>query len=73
MHKLRDHVNNVQVILLGAALVCYAAGYPLGIVSHSAIGWVLVTLGGVFLVALGTVTVRRIHQIETYSRDTSPR
>jgi len=26
-----------------------------------ALGWVLVTFGGVFLVALGTVTVRRIH------------
>ncbi|PZS18870.1 MAG: hypothetical protein DLM57_05045 [Pseudonocardiales bacterium] len=36
-------------------------GYPLGLVSHLALGWVLVTFGGVFLVALGTVTVRRIH------------
>jgi hypothetical protein len=44
-----------------AAALSYAIGYPVALVGGSAFGWVLVSLGGVLLLALGAVTVRRIH------------
>ncbi len=59
--RFRDHVSKLQMLLFAAAAASYAVGYPLGLASHLAVGWVLVTLGGVFLVALGTVTVRRMN------------
>lgn len=45
-----------------AVLLSYGVGYPVALVVYAALGWVLVTLGGVFLLALGVVTVRRIHR-----------
>jgi hypothetical protein len=69
---LRGQVSRLQLILLAATVICYAVGYPLGIVGRSVFGWVLVTLGGVFLIALGTVTVRRIHQSDVRSQDPAP-
>jgi hypothetical protein len=45
-----------------AALVSYAVGYPLALVADEGLGWVLVMLGGVCLLGLGIVTVRRIHR-----------
>ena len=45
-----------------AALVSYAVGYPLALVADQGLGWVLVMLGGVCLLGLGIVTVRRIHR-----------
>ncbi len=59
--RFRDQVSKLQLFLFAAAAASYAVGYPLGLASHLAVGWVLVTLGGVFLVALGTVTVRRMN------------
>ena len=44
------------------ALLAYGIGYPVAIIGHSSIGWGLVTLGGLFLLALGIVTIRRINQ-----------
>jgi ABC-type enterobactin transport system permease subunit len=44
-----------------AVLLCYAIGYPVALVVDSPVGWVFVTLGGIFLLLLGIVTVRRIH------------
>jgi hypothetical protein len=44
-----------------AVLLCYAIGYPVALVVDSPLGWVFVTLGGIFLLLLGVVTVRRIH------------
>lgn len=54
--------NHTQLGLLVAVAACYGLGYPLALVAHSAAGWVLVTLGGVCLIALGVVTIRRVHQ-----------
>jgi hypothetical protein len=51
-----------QVVLGGGSLLAYAVGYPLAIVGGSGIGWVLVMLGGLLLLAFGLVTVRRIHR-----------
>jgi hypothetical protein len=45
-----------------AAVVSYAVGYPLALVADQEVGWVLVMLGGVCLLGLGVVTVRRIHR-----------
>ncbi len=53
--------SRTQIRLAVAAAVSYAIGYPVALVGGYAFGWVLVTLGGVFLLALGAVTVRRIH------------
>ena len=54
--------DRVQLLLGVATVLAYAVGYPLALVVGSPFGWVLVTLGGVFLLALGVVTVRRIHR-----------
>ena len=43
-----------------ASLGAYALGYPLAIVGGSGFGWVLVMLGGVFLLVFGILTVQRI-------------
>ena len=52
--------DRTQVRLAIACIACYAVGYPVAILAHSGVGWVLVTVGGVLLLALGVVTVRRI-------------
>jgi hypothetical protein len=63
---LRGAVPSQAQIVLGVATVAaYAIGYPLAIVGGYAIGWALVMLGGVLLLALGVVTVRRIHRAES--------
>lgn len=57
---VRSH--RMQVVLGVGALVAYAVGYPIAIVGGYAVGWALVSLGGVLLLALGVSTVRRIHR-----------
>jgi len=52
--------DRTQVRLAVGAALSYAIGYPVALVGGSGFGWVLVTLGGVFLLGLGAVTVRRI-------------
>lgn len=52
--------NRVQSWLIGLACLAYAVGYPTALVADSVIGWVLVSLGGLFLLALGVVTIRRM-------------
>lgn len=52
--------TRAQVLLAAATFASYAVGYPVAIVANYAVGWVLVTLGGVFLLLLGGVTLRRI-------------
>jgi hypothetical protein len=61
---VRDELrpSRSQTISGGAALVSYAVGYPLAIFGHSPIGWIVVMLGGVFLLCLGAITVRRVHR-----------
>lgn len=54
--------NRAQTACGGAALVSYGVGYPVAIVGDYVWGWILVALGGVFLLALGTVTIARIHR-----------
>jgi hypothetical protein len=57
-----DHRNNRPLaILILATALCYAVGYPVALIGDSNIGWVLVSLGGVLLVALVIVVIRRIH------------
>lgn len=53
--------TRTQQWLILATVVCYAIGYPLALLAHSVAGWLLVTVGGIPLIALGVVTVRRIH------------
>jgi len=52
--------TRAQRLLVLGALVSYAVGYPVALWLHSGFGWVLVMLGGVFLLALGVVTIRRL-------------
>ncbi len=57
-----DHRNNRPLaVLIVATALCYAVGYPVALIGNSNIGWVLVSIGGVLLVALVAVTIRRIH------------
>lgn len=49
-------------VLLAATVACYATGYPLALWGHSAVGWVLVFLGGPLLLILGALTIRQLHQ-----------
>jgi len=49
-----------QVILVCASALCYAVGYPLALISGSFAGWILVTVGGVFLLWLGATVVSRL-------------
>ncbi len=48
--------------LLGAAAVCYAVGYPVALLGHSTWGWLLVFLGGPFLLGAGVLTIRHVHR-----------
>ncbi|HEV7210754.1 MAG TPA: hypothetical protein VGN47_03465 [Blastococcus sp.] len=53
--------SNSRFLALGIATVlCYAIGYPLALIAHSTVGWVLVFLGGPLLLTLGVLTIRRI-------------
>jgi hypothetical protein len=60
--------NRSQIVFGGAAVVSYGVGYPVAIVGDYQWGWILVALGGVFLLALGTVTIARIHRGTTTPR-----
>ena len=40
--------------------MCYAVGYPVALAADQSWGWLLVTMGGVLLVALLVTIVRRI-------------
>jgi hypothetical protein len=53
--------NRTLAILIIATALCYAVGYPIALVGNSNIGWVLVSIGGLLLVALVAVVIRRIH------------
>ncbi len=57
-HSVRP--DRTQWRLIIAAAVAYAVGYPVALVAGSPTGWVLVSLGGLLLLALGIVTIRRI-------------
>ena len=50
-----------QRSLLLATVLCYLFGYPLALTVAPAIGWTLVMIGGLCLLSLGFVTIRRIH------------
>jgi fatty acid desaturase len=54
--------NRTQAWSAAATLLSYAVGYPLALVADSALGWVLVMLGGVFLLAFICFTVARVHR-----------
>ena len=62
MAHRRPPTNRGILWLLGATVLCYGIGYPLALIGHSPAGWVLVFLGGPFLLALGALTIRRLHQ-----------
>jgi hypothetical protein len=53
--------SRLQWWLIVGTLACYAVGYPLALLAHAAAGWLFVALGGLPLMALAVVTVRRIH------------
>lgn len=50
-----------QRSLLIATVLCYLVGYPVALTVAPAIGWTLVMLGGLCLMGLGVVTIRRVH------------
>jgi hypothetical protein len=54
--------NRTQAWSAAATVLSYAVGYPLALVADFALGWVLVTLGGVFLLAFIGSTVARVHR-----------
>jgi hypothetical protein len=60
--------------LLVATAACYGVGYPVALLGHSNVGWVLVFLGGPLLLALGVLTVRWLHRsTQTTSPSRGPR
>ncbi|MDT4892760.1 MAG: hypothetical protein QOE97_1795 [Pseudonocardiales bacterium] len=64
--------RRLLALLIGTAL-CYAIGYPLALVGHSAVGWVFVGLGGPLLIGLGVLVVRRVHlSVEAADRHADP-
>ncbi|MGB8651754.1 MAG: hypothetical protein WCD35_13960, partial [Mycobacteriales bacterium] len=46
----------------GAAVGCYAVGYPLALWGGTSAGWALVALGGPFLLAFGVLVAVRLHR-----------
>jgi protein-S-isoprenylcysteine O-methyltransferase Ste14 len=54
--------SRTQVILAAACLLSSAVGYPVALLAHQSLGWVLVMLGGLFLFALAAVTVLEVHR-----------
>ena len=56
----RLHASPLQIRLGLATLLSYAIGYPVAIVAHSPVGWVFVSIGGIFLLWLIVVTVRHV-------------
>ncbi|MEO7069379.1 MAG: hypothetical protein ABI131_02695 [Nostocoides sp.] len=58
--QLRPDPTQWRLIL--ATALAYAVGYPLALVGGSPIGWVLVALGGVLLMWLGVVMIKRIQR-----------
>jgi fatty acid desaturase len=61
MAATRERPQRRLAALLAATALCYAIGYPLALIGHSAVGWVFVALGGPLLIALGVVVIRRVH------------
>jgi hypothetical protein len=55
-------MSATQRALAIATALCYAVGYPVALFAQPAVGWTLVSLGGIFLFALGVVTIRRLHR-----------
>lgn len=60
--------TRLQWGLIIAVLLCYGIGYPVALLAHSSLGWLLVGAGGLPLVALAAVTVRRIYLSDRRSR-----
>ncbi|MDQ1585474.1 MAG: hypothetical protein QOJ90_1423 [Actinomycetota bacterium] len=54
--------NRTQAWSAVASLLSYAVGYPLALVADFALGWVLVMLGGLFLLVFLGSTVARVHR-----------
>ena len=52
--------DRTQVRLGLASASCYAIGYPVALAADRPWGWLLVTAGGVLLLWLGYVTIRRV-------------
>ncbi len=55
-----------------ATVATYLVGYSLVLVAHSPVGWVLVSLGGLLLLATGIQTVRQIHRSAHSDRTGQP-
>lgn len=53
--------SRTQLWLIVAILLCYGVGYPLALFAGTPMGWILVGVGGIPLIALGVVTIRRLH------------
>ncbi len=47
-----------QRIFGSGALISYGLGYPMALWLHSAVGWALVMVGGLFLLGFGVATIR---------------
>lgn len=69
----RSAGGSALVWLAGAVVLCYGVGYPVALLGHSVAGWVLVFLGGPFLIALGVVVIRRVHRSSRAPAAAEPR
>lgn len=56
------HPDPTQWRLIIATALAYAVGYPVALIGGSPIGWVLVMAGGLLLLWLGVVTIKRIQR-----------
>jgi hypothetical protein len=72
MSTASDRRRRRLLLVLAATALCYAIGYPLALVWHSAIGWVFVALGGPLLVLLAFLTVRQVHLSSMAPPDDEP-
>jgi hypothetical protein len=57
-----DREAHALRLLIVATVLCYAIGYPVALIGHSNIGWILVALGGPFLIAVIALVIRRIQR-----------
>jgi hypothetical protein len=62
MTSPEDREARALWMLIVATALCYAIGYPVALIGHSNVGWVLVALGGPLLIAVIALVIRRVQR-----------
>jgi hypothetical protein len=62
MTNPRAREDRTLKIVLALTVLCYAIGYPVALVGHSPVGWVLVFLGGPLLITVVVLVIRRVQR-----------